>query len=497
MPAPLRDPLDFAGDDGGQDAQQHGAVPRPQGQGDRGASRGAATGLSLGLACSKGGAGRMQPGLLALNLGASRKASLSVSPSASGPSSIAGTPTPDDAVRSTDSDALLSRLSAIAAGYLPPNAFSAELLSAASSAQAGWKLVPGSHAAVPVASHVAARRPPLINVGTYLRCTCMDKRVRASLASSGSVKGKRKGKQVISLGAGSDDRFWRLAASTDPSGNSQHLERYVEVDFPQLTASKIRSISRSAALATPLTNGATPPLPLTQETGVQITMDGTELHAARSGYHLLPIDLRHLAHPPPHSSSSSSDTAPSEARAVLREAIDPSLPTVVLLECVLSYLEPSTSDALLGWLLRDLLRTCPHVAVLSYDICLGGDLQQRSASDGEQQAIVSEFGQVMLQNLRARRLDIPGAKATTLPHMHAERLRRTLSPLPERELEGNKRETPAEVSVQATSLRSIWEGLDAGERDRLSKVEGLDEVEELNLLLSHYCISEGRRILCT
>lgn len=41
----------------------------------------------------------------------------------------------------------------------------------------------------------------------------------------------------------------------------------------------------------------------------------------------------------------------------------------------------------------------------------------------------------------------------------------------------------------AQSLREAWRNLDSAERTRLSRLEGLDEVEELEMLLGHYCIS--------
>lgn len=63
------------------------------------------------------------------------------------------------------------------------------------------------------------RRPPIINIGTYLRCEMIDRLVEDFLladgeeARSGDAAGKGKGRQIISVGAGSDARYWRIMVS--------------------------------------------------------------------------------------------------------------------------------------------------------------------------------------------------------------------------------------------------------------------------------------------
>lgn len=47
-----------------------------------------------------------------------------------------------------------------------------------------------------------SRKPPLINVGTHHRSVAVDMLVERFLEQGG--------RQVLSLGAGSDTRFWRL-----------------------------------------------------------------------------------------------------------------------------------------------------------------------------------------------------------------------------------------------------------------------------------------------
>lgn len=100
-------------------------------------------------------------------------------------------PSSAEAVRETDSDALVSRIHACEAGYLPPDEY-APLF------------------ARPGRPH--ARRPPLISIGTYLRAQELDRYVDTFLRT-GSLCGTQpaaKRVQIVSLGAGSDTRFWRM-----------------------------------------------------------------------------------------------------------------------------------------------------------------------------------------------------------------------------------------------------------------------------------------------
>ena len=103
-------------------------------------------------------------------------------------------------MRATDSDALVSRIAAARAGYLPPDPY-AQLLAPDASAD--------------------ARRPPLINIGTYLRAHEMDARVSqfVDAAAPASV-------QIVSLGAGSDTRFWRLVAVRRACQQRPHAARH-------------------------------------------------------------------------------------------------------------------------------------------------------------------------------------------------------------------------------------------------------------------------------
>lgn len=107
---------------------------------------------------------------------------------------------------------------------------------------------------------------------------------------------------------------------------------------------------------------------------IAIAQGGTTLHSSR--YHLLPADLR-LA---------PSDTL--EPMLASSSLIDPSLPTLLLFECVLAYMSPASSAQLLEWFVN---------------------FSKRS-SNGTLGCIVYEmfgledsFGKVMVDNLKVNR----------------------------------------------------------------------------------------------
>jgi [phosphatase 2A protein]-leucine-carboxy methyltransferase len=94
----------------------------------------------------------------------------------------------DEGTRSTDSFAAHARVSAVRQGYLQ-DAFVSQF-----------------------APRSLSTHAPLINIGTYLRTTSIDRLVEDFL-KAGSADGSVVRKQIVSVGAGSDTRFWRLSVS--------------------------------------------------------------------------------------------------------------------------------------------------------------------------------------------------------------------------------------------------------------------------------------------
>lgn len=136
--------------------------------------------------------------------------------------------TGDAATRSTDTDALLSRLSCASLGYIH-DPISPLLLS-------------------PSQRRSAGPRPALINIGTHARTWAIDTLVTQFLDSP--AEGDRR--QVLSLGAGTDGRFWRMKQAREEGEGTWGCFHWVEVDFAEATSSKARMVATKPSLRSAL-----------------------------------------------------------------------------------------------------------------------------------------------------------------------------------------------------------------------------------------------------
>ncbi|KAI9184645.1 carboxy methyl transferase for protein phosphatase 2A [Blastocladiella emersonii ATCC 22665] len=334
----------------------------------------------------------------------------------------AGPASPDDAVRGTDDDAAVSRMSAVETGYLVDPYALAFVRGA--SGHAGFRRPPGG-AAFPVPQTHGHRRSPLINRGTYARITAFDGVLAAFTAAA--VEGEVV--QVLSLGAGTDTRFFRFKESA-PNAVWREPGRikYFEVDFAETVMKKIGAMRKHR--------------------GIQAILPGVKFDAktttyANDEYALFAGDLR--------------DWDAVVARLATL-GFDASRPTLVMAECVLVYVDPANRvTSLLSWLAANLA----DVAVARYDH-IGPD---------------DAFGRMMVHNLRERGVELPGLHAVPSAAAHADRLTEA----------GFKR-------AEAWDMNRVWrDAVPAEEKERIAKLEMLDEVEELQLLLAHYCFSVGAK----
>lgn len=107
--------------------------------------------------------------------------------------------------------------------------------------------------------------------------------------------------------------------------------------------------------------------------------DRASLHSAC--YSLLACDLRTL------------ETSESVTQS-LQGMLDPTLDTLILAECVLAYLHPTSSTSLL----QHLAATLDNPYAICYEMCVAGDASGDAAEP-------SKFGAVMLNNLQVIHLD--------------------------------------------------------------------------------------------
>ncbi|KAL2799807.1 S-adenosyl-L-methionine-dependent methyltransferase [Aspergillus keveii] len=330
----------------------------------------------------------------------------------------------DRVVQGTDNDASVSRLSAVGLGYLED-----------------------SFARVLTPLGQETRRLPIINRGTYVRTTAIDKLVARFLGSTAESDSawKQKKKQIISLGAGSDTRVFRLLQS-DLTPNLV----YHEIDFAVNNTAKIKAIR-----GTPILQRV-----LGHREDVTISDAGDALHSPI--YHIHPIDLRTLAH---QSESSAND----EPVIRLQETVDTTLPTLILSECCLVYLSPDEAAGVVRYFTKTLFPPSGDTSET-----LGLVLYEPIRPD-------DAFGRTMVANLATR-----GIQLQTL-HEYAslEAQRRRL------------RQQGFDAGQAAADVDFLWERwVNEDEKERVAGLEMLDEMEEWKLLAQHYCVAWGWREGC-
>lgn len=299
----------------------------------------------------------------------------------------------DQVVQQTDHDASSSRMSAIALGYLDD---------------------PFTQAFLPPGEQVV-KRYPIINRGTYVRTKAVDQLATRFLESKPETK-----KQIVSLGAGSDTRFFRFWANSifGHAGVEYH-----ELDFETNVNQKRNAIRNSA----------------------QLSGYVSEAEKAGSFYRLHAIDLRDLT-------AKSPPVVPN---------LDPDLPTLLLSECCLCYLPPDAASSVLQYFtmnVKEWLGLVLYEPVRPFDA----------------------FGKTMVANLASRGIHLQTLKRFST--LDAQRLRLRMAGLSD--------------GQGARDVYQLWEAGEwtgQAERDRIEKLEWLDEVEEWKLLASHYCVAWGWR----
>ncbi|WRT67426.1 uncharacterized protein IL334_004397 [Kwoniella shivajii] len=380
---------------------------------------------------------------------------------------------PDDAIRQTDDDASSSRASAISLGYLndpystllyKPNfipgqsqphsqpQFQSQSQSKGSygfGQGGGYMNTNGSGSGI-------IRKPPLINIGTHHRTVGIDILINKFLDKG---KGEtEESRQIVSLGAGSDTRFWRLMSQQNPP----NIAKYIEIDFPHLTSPKAQRIARQKKLhcllqspscshpevSMPSTSGA--PSSSSSTIPYKISQGGTRLDSRF--YHLLPMDLR----PCPIPKRSIHDILDE----YLLPLLDNSKPTLFLAECLFPYMPPEDSLSIISW--------------------FGEKFHHSMGVVYEMSGLDDSFGKVMKRNLASRNLSIPGSTPFPTPQSQADRF---LDP------------RLGKGVFDQSGVKTLWqvrdEVIDAKELQRISRLEILDEIEELKLVLEHYVIAWG------
>eukprot|EP00164_Ancoracysta_twista_P004415 GFYU01005960.1.p1 GENE.GFYU01005960.1~~GFYU01005960.1.p1 ORF type:complete len:381 (-),score=63.34 GFYU01005960.1:57-1157(-) len=301
----------------------------------------------------------------------------------------------DRAVRDTNDDAAVSKLSAVRLGY--------------------WKDEYVKHF---VKTTKFKRRPPIINKGYWTRVRGIEVLMEKFVESDGGSSDK----QFIILGAGSDTRYFKYRdAGFKP-------KKYIEIDFPEVVAHKAAIIEHHNELHSKFGDEWHP----------DCTKDG-ELHC--DGYHLVGCDL--------------SDLHTFEVK-LSQCGFNPRLPTFILSECVMIYMKPAESQNLIAYLSSKL----PKCVFVTY----------------EQIHPFDYFGQQMIENLEKRGCILQGIQA-----------------YPDLPSQVQRYKDAGFTEVEGGDMIGVHYGFSQEELSRVDRIEIFDEVEEWDLIQSHYFLLWARK----
>lgn len=257
-------------------------------------------------------------------------------------------------------------------------------------------------------------------VGSSVRHFAMSELVQLFLDSHSSC-------QIVSLGAGSDTRAFDIINKYNRKGTKKVV--YHELDFEASTMKKV-AIIRDSALISAIIFGDNPRSAPEEEKA--------EIHT--EDYHLHACDLRTLY-----------KTSP------LLPGLDMELPTLVISECCLCYLQPDESDQVFSYLTHNFTS---GLGMILYEPMSGGD----------------SFGEVMIENLATRGISLPTLKEFSTLKSQVDRL-----------TERGMAENGLALASDMWFIYEKW--ISEEERGHIAKLEFLDEIEELSLLLKHYCVA--------
>ncbi len=277
-------------------------------------------------------------------------------------------------------------------------------------------------------------------LGTYVRTKAIDDLVDAFLAKDPSQK-----KQIISLGAGSDTRFFRLM-SKHPHPSGVGFDRpnvlYHEFDFSENTTHKLKPVYKTSDVCRHV---ATPWYWSNSKTTMDPEQDHDTLHAGN--YHVQPLDLRTL---------DSSSKCPEAF-----EYIEKDLPTLIISECCLVYLAPAVADRVALYFTQHLFPATTPLGLVLYEPINPHDA----------------FGKVMVSNLAARGIEL-----------------QTLRKYGSLEAQAARMKAYGFEGSGGADINALWEkSVDEKEKERVAGLEMVDEVEEWELLAGHYCVCWGWR----
>ena len=254
-------------------------------------------------------------------------------------------------------------------------------------------------------------------------------------------------KQIISLGAGTDTRFFRLMTRQPNKleiGYDSPNILYHELDFPENMIRKLDPVYKRSEFC----GHCKAPRGFSSSTSrgaMDLDDDRESLYSQTYCAH--PVDLRTL---------DSNRTPP-----VSFEHIDTTLPTIIISECCLCYLAPAVADTVALYFTQHFFPPSTPLGFIIYEPINPGDA----------------FGKVMVSNLASRGIVLQTLKMYGSLEAQAARMK-----------------SYGLEETGGADINELWKnGVDEKEKERVGGLEMLDEVEEWELLAAHYAVVWGWR----
>ena len=307
---------------------------------------------------------------------------------------------------------------------------------------------------------------PIIRRGTHARVKAIDSAIQSFL----SLNLQNDTRQIIVLGSGRDTTYLRYRFG-HYAPESAGFVRWYEVDHPSVICQKAydwlpgcipKGYDYERAAVT-LDMEDTSNTPESYVISINKRHDESDAKDHKSSYHLVGHDLRHspshlfdrlLLHP--------------------QHKYDKSVPTLIILECVVMYLPDEQSRELLKYLTENIKSAQGNdsfVAVAMYDTVPGND----------------RFGNVMIQNLHQAGIVNTRRKKGSDEDEDNQILSLEATPTVSDQL--NKFiQCGFDVAVGCDMMDAYNHGvIHTDDVRHAAKCEMLDELEEFNLLMKHYC----------